>query len=230
MQNQQSSEKNLQVTKFQKFETVTIHRSEIKNAPYNPRHIDKSARVKLKNKIEKDGLVEALTWNSRTGNLVSGHQRISILDDLNETQNYSLTVCKIDVSEKKEKELNVFLNNPSAQGVYDFDSLKDILSSEEITLDNFGFDKLELDNILGIDSTEEFFNAPAAQVSQKEIDLVKQRRAKMKEDGAKRDNVDYYLILVFQDSKSVDSFLEKLKLPKDNKYIDGKVLTDFIGL
>ena len=230
MQNPQSNEQNLQkVTKFQKFETVTIHRSQIKNAPYNPRFIDKHARVKLKNKIDKDGLVEALTWNEKTGNLVSGHQRISILDELNETQDYYLTVCKINVSDKKEKELNVFLNNSTAQGAYDFDLLKNMMADETVSVEEFGFDDLTVNEITGKDSTEAFFDTPVVKATVEQIQKINDAKKAMKEAGNKRDDVNYYLTVVFQDATTVDAFLDKLKLPKTERYVDGNLLIDFMG-
>jgi hypothetical protein len=228
MQKPKLKEESTEVSKYQKFEAVTIHRSEIKNAPYNPRFIDKHARVKLKNKIEKDGLVEALTWNERTKNLVSGHQRISILDELNETPDYNLTVCKINVSEKKEKELNVFLNNSAAQGMYDFDLLNKLFSEEDISIPEFGFDDLDIKEIKGESVTESFFSGEKGAVTKEQIDKIKAARTKMKETGEARDNADYMLIAVFQDYRSLDSFLDKLKLPKDNKYIDGNRLLDLV--
>ena len=68
-------------TEHQKFEYVEVPRNELKLAPYNPRKIDPYARKLLKDKLEKVGCVEALVWNRKTGNLISGHQRLSILDE-----------------------------------------------------------------------------------------------------------------------------------------------------
>jgi hypothetical protein len=82
----------------QKFVSARIHRKQIKNAPYNPRQIDDHARKKLKENIKKKGLLDALVWNKRTGNLVSGHQRISILDDIAGTDKYLLDVSVVDLS------------------------------------------------------------------------------------------------------------------------------------
>ena len=84
-------------SKYQNFEVKTISRSEIKNAEYNPRVMDDNAKKRLKAALKKHGLVSALTWNKRTGNLVGGHQRLEQLDSLENDKNYSLTVCVIDV-------------------------------------------------------------------------------------------------------------------------------------
>ena len=94
---------------------------------YNPRKIDPYARKLLKDKLEKVGCVEALVWNRKTGNLISGHQRLSILDELEGKADYVVGVTVVNVSEKREKELNVFLNNASAQGRFDEKLLADVL-------------------------------------------------------------------------------------------------------
>lgn len=36
------------ISKYQKFDTEVIHRSQIKNAEYNPRIMDKNAKARLK--------------------------------------------------------------------------------------------------------------------------------------------------------------------------------------
>ena len=55
---------------------------QINPAAYNPRLDLKPGDPdyeKLRKSIETFGYVEPLVWNSRTGNLVSGHQRLKIL-------------------------------------------------------------------------------------------------------------------------------------------------------
>lgn len=44
-------------SKFQAFETETISRDMIKNAPYNPRIMDEKAKKRLRQNIAKHGLV-----------------------------------------------------------------------------------------------------------------------------------------------------------------------------
>ena len=110
------------LSKYQKFEVEVISRGEIHGADYNPRVISEDARKRLKRMLAKHGLVQPLVWNRRTGNLVSGHQRLSQLDQLERSQDYDLQVSVVDVDEREEKILNVQLNNPSMQGDWDMDS------------------------------------------------------------------------------------------------------------
>ena len=67
-------------TKFQKGEERYILRSQIKEAPYNPRIIGEGAEKRLRAFIKKHGLFGTIIWNERTGNIVSGHQRLKALD------------------------------------------------------------------------------------------------------------------------------------------------------
>lgn len=107
--------------KYEKYELVVIPRSDIENAPYNPRKISDKAKAKLKSYIKTHGLKTPLNWNKRTGNLVSGHQRLSVLDMLHNGKEYNLTVAVLDEDLKDEVRDNVFMNNQDAQGVYDGD-------------------------------------------------------------------------------------------------------------
>jgi len=121
-----------QVSKYQGYEKKRISRSDIKNAPYNPRQMSAGARKRLKRGIEKFKLVNSLVWNARTGNLVGGHQRINILDDLEGNQDYLIDIDKIDVDLATEKKLNVLLNNPNAQGQFDASMLEDLVAGLKI--------------------------------------------------------------------------------------------------
>lgn len=124
---------------YEKYEIVQISRRELKNAEYNPRKISDSARDKLKNNIKKVGLLDPPVWNVRSGNIVSGHQRIAILDSLNRTQDYKIRVAKVDLDQKTEKEQNIFFNNQAAMGEWDIGQLEKILK-EDIDYERAGFD------------------------------------------------------------------------------------------
>src|SRR5262245_10514883 len=63
--------------------------SKINRAPYNPRKKLEKADPeyqKLLRSINEFGLVEPLIWNKRTGNLVGGHQRLTVLVDEGATE------------------------------------------------------------------------------------------------------------------------------------------------
>jgi len=105
--------------KLEAFRIVTVHRSEINPAPYNPRFMDEHAGSKLRNGIEHFGLIEDLVWNSHTKTLIGGHQRLAQLDWLEGHEDYMLDVAAVIIKDiKKEKRLNVALNNPEIRGQF----------------------------------------------------------------------------------------------------------------
>jgi len=126
----------------------------LKEADYNPRKINKVQAKRLRDGIKMHGLVGGIIWNKRTGNIVSGHQRLSQLDELEGTQDYSLDVDVIDVNEKRERAINVLLNNHTAQGEFDGDKLAEVieyLREEQISVEQTGFNMADLQVMLGDD-------------------------------------------------------------------------------
>jgi hypothetical protein len=65
---------------------------------------------------------------------VGGHQRLSILDALEGSAEYSLYVDIVDCSAGEEVELNVILNNPAIQGTYDVVRLEELFSAGKFRL------------------------------------------------------------------------------------------------
>lgn len=98
---------------------------ELNPAAYNPRVTLEPGMPeweKIKNSIEEFGNVEPIVWNKRTGNVVGGHQRLSVLKSMG----YETVPCSVvDLDENEEKLLNLALNK--IKGQWDYDKLEDIL-------------------------------------------------------------------------------------------------------
>ncbi len=158
-------------TKYQKFDMVTISRAEIKNADYNPRMISNQAKARLKRGIEENGLVQPLVWNRRTGNLVGGHQRLSILDDLEPAGDFELTVAAIDVPEAQEKRINVLLNNDSTMGHWDERRLLDLFAHEssEVDYEAYGFSAHQAEYFTNLMEQAELENQEVAAAMQEAL-------------------------------------------------------------
>ena len=208
-------------SKYQAYETETISRDMIKNAPYNPRIMDEKAKKRLKKNIAKHGLVAALTWNKRTGNLVGGHQRLEQLDALEKSKDYDLTVCVVDVDEREEAALNVQLNNPSMQGEWDLDKLANM--TEEFDLDlseDMGFTESDIDFLFeGDERFSELFETVEGEKMRGDLDKVKEARKKSAENLKERNNINWYTVIVFENEKDRDNFMKEISIPKYEKYI-----------
>lgn len=145
-----TAETNRRRTNYQHSETELVHRSQIKNAPYNPRTIDQEAERLLGESIRENKWVGTPVWNRRTGNLVGGHQRLHQIDQLEGTVDYWIEVTPVDLSEAEEMRLNLALNAADAQGKWDKTKLAGIveaLRAKEMTVGT-GFSEGKLKNLL----------------------------------------------------------------------------------
>lgn len=117
-------------SRIKQTERREIARSKINFADYNPRKITPEAKKALKANLKRVGLMGGIVWNENTGTLVSGHQKLSIIDEVNgypEKGDYFIGVEVANLTEKEEKEQNLFMNNRSVQGEFDDDMLRELL-------------------------------------------------------------------------------------------------------
>jgi len=133
-------------------------------AKYNPR-VDLQPGdpeyEKLKRSIKEFGYVEPIVWNSRTGNVVGGHQRLKILKDEGEAK---IKVSVVDLNDSQEKALNIALNKIS--GDWDEEKLsqifKDLQEDVDIDMKLTGFEIEEINDIVAnfdtTDTVEDDFN------------------------------------------------------------------------
>jgi DNA modification methylase len=122
----------------------------LKPAPYNPR-VDLTPGhptfEKLRLSIDTFGTVEPIVWNRRTGHVVGGHQRLSVLKHLGHTH---VDVVVVDLDLPQEKTLNLALNR--IVGEWDegklAELLKDLLADPSLDIGLTGFDSAEIDHVL----------------------------------------------------------------------------------
>lgn len=241
---------NIELSKYFKSEPVEIARSSIQFANYNPRRITDSALKKLKQNIKRVGMLGGIIWNEQTKNLVSGHQRVTVLDQLNgydgtKETDYILRVEKVSLSDKEEKEQNVFMNNLSVQGEFDMDALRNILP--EIDFKSAGLTEQDL-SIIGIDlevslsdeirtDIEELSN-PYNEKREREREVAKLSREaqiahnkKVKQqvmDAAQKqaESMEAYLMLSFDTFAAKAAFCERFGYDPYTKFVKGEVFDE----
>lgn len=148
-----------------KIEKMNI--SKLKPAEYNPRKDLKPGDAeyeKLKRSIEQFGYVEPVIWNKATGRVVGGHQRLKVLVDSGLTE---VDCVVIELSEEKEKALNVALNKIS--GEWDTGKLAMLISDlqgSDFDVSLTGFEEDELADLFsktaGKEVTDDDFDLTAA--------------------------------------------------------------------
>jgi len=208
-------------------EQVVIKRSQIKNAPYNPRKISKRERENLYKLLDTHKLVDDIVWNARTGNVVSGHQRLTWIDlkaREKGLKDFDIKVNRIDVDEKEEKEINIGMNNDAAMGKFDMDMLGGLI--EEIDYDLAGFDDKSLDVLLG-GFDADLLSDDDLQQKADDYDEGIAHRKRMQAASQKINNIDYYSVLVFRDQANRQEFFALLGI-KDEDYIDGNKVMETI--
>lgn len=118
---------------------------QLERAYYNPRVRlepgDEEYEL-LKGSIQTFGYVIPIVWNERTGRVVGGHQRLSILE-AEGVQRVEVSV--VDLDEEQEKQLNIALNK--IEGEWDNGMLRDLLNElDEIGVaEATGFDRRAID-------------------------------------------------------------------------------------
>ena len=126
----------------------SIKAEQLMPAKYNPRKDLKPGDAeyeKLKRSLEEFGYVEPVIWNRTTGNVVGGHQRLKVLLSMGMTE---IDCVVVELSEEKEKALNVALNKIS--GDWDKNKLALLiadLQGADFDVSLTGFDPAEIDDL-----------------------------------------------------------------------------------
>lgn len=140
--------------------------ADMERATYNPR-VDlmpgDHEYESIKNSIEAFKLVVPVVWNRRTNRVVSGHQRLTVLEDVGETE---VTVSAVDLDTTAEKQLNIALNK--IEGGWDDQRLSDILLELGDEAADTGFTESEIEVLQR--ELESFFDEEEPQAEEEEPD------------------------------------------------------------
>lgn len=209
-------------TKYQHFRGERLHRSKLKNAPYNPRQpLHPELAQRLRDNLATVGLVEPLTWNKRTGYLVGGHQRLAALDILHGHGDYELDVAVVDLDPKVEREQNVFLNNPAAQGDWDMTALAELFKQPGFDVAGAGFSEVDILDIFGEQVHAQIFGAPVSVA-----DELNAQGSQPVVDGVEGD----VLLILFASRADRERFMQLMGCDPNERYIDAARILNELGV
>lgn len=213
----------------------TWKRSQIREADYNPRVITDQSKKKLKDKMKAVGLLQPLIVNRRTNTLVSGHQRLATLDNLerwkpDSGKDYLLDVGVLDVDDATERELNVFFNNPSAMGEWDLDKLADLNLSDGIDFGDMGFEQYDIDMLFDGDSRfcQLFIDDEEVKKTEGALQAVKDARKQGKEKMKEQNQAAFYVTVVCKNNEEKAELMRMIGVPVFEQFVEGSYLMENI--
>lgn len=221
-------------------ESIEVKRSEIVLSDYNPRRIADKARKLLKKNIQSVGMIGGLVWNRTTGHLVSGHQRLTIMDELQgyPEKDYPVRVDVVEMDLQAEKQQNIFMNSRSAQGEFDIVLLANLipdidykvagLDDSDLKIMNLDTPNVNLGQASGIQTDFARMDAPNEAQKAANKQKVKDAKQGIKENIYSKQDGDPYVILNFENFDNKAAFMERFGLDINEKYIGGEGFSDII--
>lgn len=240
----------MELSKYIKSESVELKRSAIHFASYNPRTLSEDEKKTIKRGIKKFGLVGGLVVNKQTGmTVVSGHQRLTVMDELNKfpEQDYIIRVDLIDVDDKQEKELNILLNNPNAQGKWDYDALAKMVPDidwKDAGLTDVDLNLIGCDYLLQTEAESSIADALSDMMSEvneqnesdkaqrqleraEKVAHMKEVKQQVKDNSQKQaEDMDAYVMLSFDTYEAKAAFMGRFGYEPDMKFIKGEMFDE----
>ena len=223
--------------KIKQSETIIILRSKINFASYNPRKKDKKVIDALIKNFKSVGFLGGIQWNSLTGNLIGGHKRLEALDVINKydsspEKDYEVKVEKIELTEKQEKEQNIFLNNKRAQGETDFFLMAELI--KDIDIENAAIEEYDINLIESI--VPDFKFADNSKIKEDSNQLTedakkahnKKVKAEIKESIASNHTQTHFTI-TFKTYDEKAEYLSSIGINEDSLFITSKVFLQKIS-
>jgi len=216
-------------------ETVVIKRNQINFAIYNPkRHTKELIQKQLKN-FKDIGFLGGIVWNELTGNLVSGHKRIMSMDvyfNYNGTPetDYQVKVEKCSLTEKQEKEQNIFMDARATNTAQDLDMVALLIPDIDFKLAGLDDTDMRLMDIQIPDLTggnEEIKSdfASADKDYQQRKETLKQSKKDLKK-GLVYSQSASYVTLSFDNYQNKSQFLDTYGFRPDAIMIKGEEFFD----
>lgn len=221
--------------KLKQSEPVVIKRSQINFAPYNPKKHTRDAILKQLKNFKDIGFLGGVVWNIITGNLVSGHKRVMSMDvyykyDGTPETDYDIRVEKIELTDKQEKEQNIFMDARATNTAQDLDMVALLIPDIDFKLAGLDDTDMRLMDIQIPDLTggnEEIKSdfALAGKDYQQRKETLKQAKKDLKKGLAYSQSASY-ITLSFDNYQNKSQFLDTYGFRPDAIMIKGEEFFD----
>ena len=131
----------------------------------------------------------------------------------------------VDLTDREEKQANVFQNNPDAQGDWDVGMLGNLMQADGFTAEELGF--TESTAVMMFDGDPRF---SALVQDTEQIREVRDHRADSMKDMQEAQSADFYFTVVFQNQKAKDRFLMEMGVPVCEQFVNGDILSRRFGV
>ncbi|WP_231489900.1 hypothetical protein [Pedobacter sp. Leaf170] len=220
---------------YKQSETVTIKRSQVNFAVYNPKNHTDAQKAQIKRNIKSVGFLGGVIWNKATGNLIDGHKRVQTLDSIHHYDgttktDYDLKVEMVELDLKTEKEQNIFQTKSRTE--LDNVLLGNMLDG--IDYDLAGLDEFDLNMIAAESPAFDFGGNDEVKEDIKEMErpyeerkqMIKDMKAQQKENTINKFQGDPFFTLSFDSFENKAEFLERFGFNPSEKFIKGEIFAD----
>ena len=168
-----------------------------------------------------------LLVNGSDMTLISGHQRIGVMDELEKypDNDYELNVSVVYLSKEDEMALNVQMNNTSMMGEFDVAGLTNMIDLGA-NVSDFGFSESDIDIMFGDnpDIVDFLSDSEEVEKSKEEIQKVRDHRQEMTKEQKEQNSASYYFIVVCASSGEKKELMNKMGVPEYEEFVDSKYL------
>ncbi|GJQ07519.1 hypothetical protein CAPN010_16770 [Capnocytophaga cynodegmi] len=236
---------------YNKSETITIKRSQINFAPFNPKKHSQEQIAQMRKNIKNVGFLGGIIWNEQTSNLVDGHKRTMSLDlihgyDGTPEKDYDIKVEKVSFDLKTEKEQNIFQTRSRTELdeelmrslIPEIDYKNAVLDDYDLNLYAVDYSNFEVPNVSQeiedvyqpIKQQKEIEREVKKELSDKEKkQAVKQSKEDIRQKAIeKAQNLDAYVTLSFDNWKNKEAFMLRMGFDPEFKMIKGETLSSMV--
>ena len=121
--------------------------------------------------------------------------------------------------------MNVFLNNASAMGEFDFDALNDMRLEFDLDAGDLGFSAEDIEVMFPVEIPADLEDTAEASRAKNTLAAIKEERKAAKEGLAAEQSIGYYFTVVCGSVEEKERLLESLGVPGYEEFVRGELVS-----